>query len=337
LTPRLITYIRNPSDLGILAKEKKTETVESEEQKWLAIPPDLGDWEASGMLSERRVRLWALVLEARKVPCRIESGGMGWQLLVPAAHLAEACTELRLFKEENREWPPPEPPASPLVENTMVTLSVLILLATFYNLTRLDISLLGHNPADWVALGKAHAGKILEGEWWRLVTALTLHADWLHLISNLSLGGIFIVWLCRDLGSGLGWSLLLGSGILGNLANACMRSPDHSSVGASTLVFGAVGILAALSAVRYRRQRKKRSILPIAAALALLALLGTEGKNTDLGAHLFGFIFGIGLGLAAEYLVGRYGRPSRGLNALLALASAMVVITAWGAALLASR
>ena len=314
--------------------ESKREQDIMHEERWLAVPADLGDREAEGLLSERRVRRWALVLDARKVPCRIESGGMGWQLLVPADYFNLARNELRLFEQENRDWPPPEPPASPLVENTLATLSVLILLATFYNITRLDIPLFGHNPVDWTDLGKAHAGKILDGQWWRLVTALTLHADLPHLISNLAFGGLFIVWLCRDLGSGLAWSLLLGSGILGNLANAWLRPADHSSVGASTLVFGAVGILAALSLVRYRRHRKKRWALPVAAALALLALLGTEGQNTDLGAHLFGFVFGIGLGLAAEYLVGRYGPPGRRLNGLLALVSAVVVAASWWAALI---
>jgi membrane associated rhomboid family serine protease len=317
--------------------ERDDDQERADAEEWRAIPADLGDWEAEGLLSERRVRRWALVLDARKVPCRIESGGMGWRLLVPAGYFAEAREELRLFEEENRGWPPLEPPATPLVENTLATLSVLILLATFHNLTRLDISLFGHHPVDWVDLGRTHAGKILDGQWWRLVTALTLHADWLHLISNLAFGGLFIVWLCRDLGSGLAWSVLLGSGILGNLANACLQPPDHSSVGASTLVFGAVGALAALSMVRFRRIRKKRWALPIAAALALLALLGTEGKNTDLGAHLFGFLFGLGLGLSAEYLVGRYGRPGRTLNALLALASCVVVVAAWWAALVYSK
>jgi rhomboid protease GluP len=305
--------------------------------EWLAVSPDPGENEAGGALPEQRARLWALVLEARYLPCRIEPDGKGWQLLVPACHLVAAREELRLFEEENRNWPPPEPPALPLVENTLANLAVLILLATFHNLTQLDISLFGHHPVDWVELGNAHAAKILDGQWWRLVTALTLHADWLHLISNLTLGGLFIVFLCRELGSGLGWSLLLSSGILGNLANACLQSPDHRSVGASTVVFGAVGILAAQSLLRYRRHRQRRWPLPAAAALALLALLGTEGKNTDLGAHLFGFLFGMGLGLIAEYLVGRYGRPGRGVNALLALLSAVVVAAAWWAALASGR
>ena len=175
--------------------------------------------------------------------------------------------------------------------------------------------------------------KILDGQWWRLVTALTLHADWVHLSSNLAIGGIFVIFLCRELGSGLAWSLLLSAGILGNLVNACVQEPGHSSVGASTAVFGAVGILASLSVVRYRHQLQRRWLLPVAAAMALLALLGTEGKNTDLGAHLFGFIYGSFLGLITEYLIGRRGCPGPMLNALLAMMSVAAVVGAWWAAI----
>lgn len=306
-------------------------------EDWLAITLEPENGDASGVLSERRAQLWALVLEARYIPCRIEPCGTGWRLLVPAENFAEARRELSLFTEENRNWPPHPPPATILAENTLATLSVLILMATFHNITRLDISLPGNYPLDWIAIGNAHSAKILDGEWWRLVTALTLHADWLHLISNLALGGIFIVSLCRELGSGLAWGLLLGSGVLGNLANAYLQLPEHRSVGASTVVFGAVGILAALNMLRNRRYLQRRWPLPVAAALALLALLGTEGKQTDLGAHLFGLIFGMGLGLAAGYLVERRGRPGTLLNAILAFVCAVVVVASWWAALVFGR
>lgn len=283
--------------------------------------------------SQSRVHLWALVLDARSVPCRLEHDARGWFLLVPSGCRDKAFEELRLFEAENRDWPPPSPPSRPLAENTLATLSVLVLLATFHNLTRLDAGLPFFSQKDWIGLGTAHAAKILDGQWWRLVTALTLHADSLHLFSNLAIGGIFVVFLCRELGSGLAWSLLLGAGALGNLANAYAQSADHNSVGASTAVFGAVGILAALSLVRHRRQLQRRWPLPVASALALLALLGTEGKNTDLGAHLFGFLFGTCLGLVTEWLLGRCGRPGRLLNALLSLLSSVVVVAAWWAAL----
>ncbi|RII25786.1 MAG: rhomboid family intramembrane serine protease [Geobacter sp.] len=303
-------------------------------EEWRVIPPGLGKGDAISPLSEQRAHLWSLVLEARHIPSFIEPGDGGWLLHVPAADLTVACNELRLFEKENRNWPPPLLPHRPLVENTLPTLSVLLLLATFYNLTRLDISLAGHTSVDWVELGNAHAGGILDGQWWRLVTALTLHADWLHLISNLTIGGIFILLLCRELGSGLAWSLLLGAGILGNLANAFFQLSSHRSVGASTAVFGAVGIFAAISVVRYPSPPQRRWLPPIAAALALLAILGTEGKNTDLGAHLFGFVFGVVLGAMAEKAEGRYGRPDRRLNALLSLLCGVVVASAWWWALL---
>jgi membrane associated rhomboid family serine protease len=311
--------------------------IEEQEEEWLAVPPGLDNEEASGVLSEERAQLWALVLEARYLPCRIEPCADGWRLLAPAERFDAVRKELRLFEEENRNWPPHPPPATTLAENTLATFSVLILLATFHNLTRLDISLSGNYPLDWTAIGNAHSARILDGQWWRLVTALTLHVDWLHLVSNLALGGIFIVSLCHELGSGLAWGLLLGSGVLGNLANASLQLPDHRSVGASTVVFGAVGILAALNLLRNRRYLQRRWPLPVAAALALLALLGTEGKQTDLGAHLFGFIFGIGLGLPAGYLVERRGRPGTLLNAMLALVCAVVVVVSWWAALVFGR
>ncbi len=161
------------------------------------------------------------------------------------------------------------------------------------------------------------------------MTALTLHADWLHLLGNLAIGGVFILRLARELGSGLAWSLLLASGALGNLINASLQPPDHRAIGASTAVFGAVGILAALSVVRYRRHLWKRWPLPLAAALALLALLGSAGEHTDLGAHLFGFAAGLALGAAAGPLLKRFGRPGGQLNALLAVASAVAVVAAW--------
>ncbi|HTY20217.1 MAG TPA: rhomboid family intramembrane serine protease [Geobacteraceae bacterium] len=313
--------------------ERETDDIWQRDEDWLPIPSELVANGTSFIISERRAKLWALVLEARYLPCRIEEHYAGLRLVVPTRSFAISLEELRLYEKENRGWPPFQHLPTPFAENTLATLSVLILLATFHNLTRLDLHLFGHYPVDWVAIGNADAAKILHGQWWRLITALTLHADWLHLISNLTIGGLFIVFLCRELGSGLAWSLLLTSGVLGNLVNASLQMPDHRSVGASTLIFGAVGILAAISMVRYRKQLQKRWPLPVAAAMALLALLGTEGKQTDLGAHLFGFVFGILLGLLAEFLMERFGRPDRWINAIMAGLCLVMVVFAWWAAL----
>ena len=295
---------------------------------WRPVPSRYGTF-----LTKQQARSWALVLDSRSIPCCIDSDGADWQLLVPEQQLESARRELFLYEEANQNWPPTLPAARQLIENTLPTVSVLLLLAILHNLNLLGISLSGRGIIDLHELGTAHAEKIMGGQWWQCVTALTLHADLAHLLSNLTIGGFFIILLCRELGSGMAWSLLLASGTLGNLINAWVQSPTHRSVGASTAVFGAVGILAAISMVRYRHHLQRRWFIPVAAGLALLALLGTEGKNTDLGAHLFGFGIGVFFGMAAEFLVGKYGRPGAVLNVLLAVMSGTLVAAAWWAAI----
>jgi len=306
-------------------------TIDIEQQDWLAVPPELRDGLTSKTLGKSQLRTWALVLQSRQIPSRTEKSVSGWQLLVPAQNFADACRELRTYEDLNRNWPPPPPVTPPQQENTVTTIWVLIALALFHILTQQRIALFGHAPVDWYALGNADAGKILAGEWWRLLTALTLHAGGVHLAGNIIVGGIFINRLCRDLGSGLGWALVLASGMLGNLANAFVQSPEHHSIGASTAVFGAVGLLAAINMLRYRFHLQRRWLLPVAAALGLLALLGVGGVNTDIGAHLFGFGFGFGLGLATEFFTVKC--DNKKFNNLLVVINLSIMGLAWWMAL----
>jgi rhomboid protease GluP len=85
-----------------------------------------------------------------------------------------------------------------------------------------------------------------------------------------------------------------------NALNAWVQSVDHRSIGASTAVFAALGMLVTYTWWRgYLRDTPWRGrIAPIVAGLGLLGFTGTGGENTDLGAHLFGFIAGLGTGLA---------------------------------------
>ncbi|HEY5673609.1 MAG TPA: rhomboid family intramembrane serine protease [Malonomonas sp.] len=304
--------------------------IDIDRQAWRVIPPELEEGLSQQKLSKRKLRSWSLVLQARRIPCRSETQDGELQLLVPFEQYHRACHELRSYEAENRDWPPPPPQEQPQQENTATTIWVLIALGLFHILTQQQSLLFGQHPPDWNALGNAHAGKILDGQWWRLVTALTLHSGGVHLASNIIVGGIFINRICRDLGSGLGWSLVLTSGLLGNLANAMVQNPDHRSIGASTAVFGAVGLLATINMLRYRQQLKKRWPVPVAAALGLLALLGAGGENTDIGAHLFGFSFGIGLGLlAGHFRLGKKLSADRPLKLLLLYALGIAPFCWW--------
>lgn len=278
---------------------------------------------------KRHRTTWPLVLAARSIPCRSIQRDGRWQLLVPQTLLGEGTRQILLYERENRNWPPRLPDLPPPHENPLGTLVVLAALAAFANLTEANLYRAGLPTFDWNQLGHADAFLIRQGEWWRCATALTLHADWLHLLGNLVFGGLLGWRLARDIGSGLAWLLILLSGIAGNLVNALARSGDHHALGASTAVFGAVGILAVLNLVRYRKPLWKRWALPLAGAAGLLAMLGSSGENTDLGGHLFGFGCGLLIGALASPALLRWGRPGPWGNRLLGLAGIAVIMTCW--------
>jgi rhomboid protease GluP len=206
-----------------------------------------------------------------------------------------------------------------------------VLLVGFYTITGPSVE-----RSHWFAAGTSDAARVLAGEWWRAVTALTLHADSNHVLANVALGGVVITMVMRRTGVGLGAALVVVAGALGNLVNAWGYGAHHSSIGFSTAVFGTIGILGGLtyvSAVRDRSTLRGRPAwIPIAGAIALLAMLGASEKS-DMLAHLFGTFTGLAVGLAAGAANLRprtwLGQSVAGLGAL------GLVVGAWHLALAA--
>src|SRR5439155_3421706 len=97
---------------------------------------------------------------------------------------------------------------------------------------------------SWFERGSASAARILGGEVWRTITALTLHADLAHVLGNAVACLVLIPPVCHALGPGIGLWVLLMSGAIGNALTALVYGASHDSVGASTLTFGAIGVLA---------------------------------------------------------------------------------------------
>jgi rhomboid protease GluP len=161
-------------------------------------------------------------------------------------------------------------------------------------------------PQDYITVFGANARRILGGEWYRCATALLLHADAAHIAGNMAGVALFGGAVCAVTGVGVGWLMILACGILGNLLNAVAYETGHLSIGASTAVFGAVGIASAIQAVNAARTGKgwKRMFMALGAGVALLGFLGT-GARSDMGAHLFGFFIGILLGGAYGFWIRR--------------------------------
>jgi membrane associated rhomboid family serine protease len=188
---------------------------------------------------------------------------------------------------------------------------------------------------DWFAVGKTHAGGIRQGEWWRTVTALTLHADLEHVLSNLVIGGLVGLFAGQSLGSGLAWCSILIAGALGNFLNAWVHAAEHTSVGASTAVFAALGLLAAHAWWQRRTLRTARLERwgPIVGGVVLLSFLGTGGGRTDVAAHVFGFLCATPFGvLCGKPGVGAMSSPRT--QFLLGLTALTILAVAWALALM---
>jgi membrane associated rhomboid family serine protease len=270
--------------------------------------------------ARRRAEECLVVLAAAGLEGRIEHEADAWVVLVPDEQQGAAAAALRAYEADlERGDPDTEPPRS------WAGVVVAAGLTGVY-------ALAGERAAwsDAFRAGAAVAERIVAGEWWRAVTALTLHADAAHLLGNVASAALFVTAVCGALGPGLGSALVLATGVGGNLAAALVRRTASSSVGASTAIFGAVGILCGRAVIRAARRRTagRRPWVPLAAGLALLAFLGTS-ERADLLAHLTGFVVGLPLGA----MTAGTPRPGPAAQAALGVASALLVAVSWMLAL----
>lgn len=237
-------------------------------------------------------RDWELVLIAEGLSPSVVPTPDGMIITVPDEEVGRALAALSAYDKEN--WPKPRQ-ADELIgpPGFLPGVAVAAALLLFFFVT------VAWTAVPWFERGSADAERIMHGELWRVVTALTLHTDIVHALSNAVGVAVFFGALFGLVGPGLGSALVLLDGAGGNLANAVLHGSPHLSVGASTSVFAAVGALGGLGMLRRRRSGpRKRSWMPIAAALALLAMLGSGGERVDIWAHLFGLLFGGASGIA---------------------------------------
>lgn len=236
----------------------------------------------------------ALVLSSLQIPHQVIDDGASCAVLVPAGVSAEAARELRLYDEEN---PPQQVSPAPAVEHhdPMPGLVGYVLVVC------LVAGMAGYSffGSNWVAAGRVDGELIRDGEVWRLFTALTLHANVKHLLGNLVFGVFFGIFAGRLLGSGIAWLAIVLAAAAGNAVNVMLLEPTHRAIGASTAVFAALGIVAGYvwSGKLMRQDSWSNRYGPIVGGLALLMYTGTGGPNTDIGAHLLGFVCGFASGI----------------------------------------
>jgi membrane associated rhomboid family serine protease len=274
---------------------------------------------------------YGLVLDAKGLGYeRLEIDGVCVLTVAPAV-AGVALDELQRYAAERLERRTPPPRFVPFTGSGIgagVYALILILVAYCAGIDLFGI--------DWLARGALVSRIGGAGEWWRAVTALTLHLDQEHLLGNLMFGCGVGMLAARMFGPGVAWLAILVSGALGDYVDMLVSPPWHRAVGASTAVFAALGLLAGFGWGQTLSPRARRLYrwAPLFAGVCLLALLGAGAgdQHVDVLGHLLGF----GVGVALGWGFARTGVPrNRGarLQFMAGAAAVAIVCTAWIAAL----
>lgn len=267
----------------------------------------------------------SLVLSAVAVDHRIEPLDAEWGLYVPTETVPHANAELEKYRVENRVKPQLAPRVV-IIDSGWI--GVIGYLFVIWLLPTLETSFAFER--NWRDAGAMQAGLVMTGQWWRTITALTLHADLGHIVANSLFGAVFGLLVGRHYGSGLGWLLVVLCGAVGNGLDAALQADAFRSIGASTATFAAVGLVGGFVWRRgyYRGATWKRSVAPLFAAIALFAYTGVGDENTDIVGHLTGLTTGLGCGvIAAGFDIRRLGRMGQIIAGTCAL---ILVAAAWG-------
>jgi membrane associated rhomboid family serine protease len=236
---------------------------------------------------------WSLVLASQAIPTRLEADveGRHW-LEVPEADASTAQEVLKVYQAENRRWRwERRIPSTPLVFHWGSVVWVALILA-LHVVTVRDASL--------YEAGVMNAVSVRAGEWWRPITAVTLHADSAHLAANAMSGFLFLGIAMGYWGAGLALLAALLAGVAGNFAGWAFYPETTRIVGASGMIMGAIGLLAVAptpvgSLTKLRFQVLLRALTP---AAFLFVLLGFGPRpHTDLIGHTAGFVAGMVFGL----------------------------------------
>jgi rhomboid protease GluP len=274
-------------------------------------------------LSKNRANLMVLILDAEGISCRVDRTAAGWTIMVACGDIEAARKSISTYDSENPSGRAHTDSQAPPLHNTVTGFYAAGVLAAVYAAVSRSV-----DSRLYLEAFGASASKIADGEYFRSVTALLLHADSAHLVANMAGILIFGTAVCSVGGWGLGWFLIVAAGAAGNLVNAGFYATGHLSIGASTAVFGAVGILTGYRILPgFPTPRKRlKAWVPLGAGLALLAFAGA-GEHTDIMAHLFGFLAGLPLGLARP-LYARHADRS-GYQAGYLFLTIAIVVGAW--------
>lgn len=166
---------------------------------------------------------------------------------------------------------------------------------------------------------------VAEGEWWRLFTASFIHIGFFHILFNMyffySLGPVFE----RLFGSMNFLIIYLIAGIFGNLLSFAFGSPYTVSAGASTSLYGMLGLAIGLMAT-YRDDEIIRSFgASFISVVVINVIYSLLAPGVGIYGHLGGFIAGFLLAGIFPILGREIASPKRLVSLIILLVASFVL------------
>ena len=271
--------------------------------------------------SRRQAMDWSLALASQGIEPVIEQTEAGhWTLVVAEADYDAAVSTIRQYRLENLGWPWRKP--------IFKTHTVFDWASAGWVLLAIGVFWLSETRAGLKEAGIMDRAAVASGEWWRLFTAVWLHADLGHLATNGGIGFLLLGLAMGRYGTGVGLLTAYLAGVGGNMASCLIYGVGHRSLGASGMVMGALGLVAvqSLGFLKGAPNAWRFASAGVAAGVMLFVLLGLS-PGTNVVAHFGGFVTGLALGallvVAAEFA------QKETLNFASALLFAVLVIWTW--------
>jgi rhomboid protease GluP len=138
---------------------------------------------------------------------------------------------------------------------------------------------------------------IVNGDYWRLVTPIFMHAGFAHMLFNSFSLVLFAPALEQLLGKTKFILLYIVTGIAANLATLVLEPLTYTHVGSSGAIFGLFGFY--ISIIMFRKAMMSRENSQTIMTIAVIAVIMTfVQSNINITAHIFGMLAGFLIGAA---------------------------------------
>ncbi|TMK36269.1 MAG: rhomboid family intramembrane serine protease [Actinobacteria bacterium] len=178
---------------------------------------------------------------------------------------------------------------------------------------------------------------VATGEWWRLISAMFLHAGLLHIAFNgyalYIVGGV----VEQELGRWRFAVLYAVTGFCASVASYAIGAPLVPSVGASGAIFGLFGVFFAYNYQRRHLVFYAARMRSMGTLILINLVLTFTFPGIDWRGHLGGLTTGIIGGLAVDGFGRRTSRTQVFVATMVALALLAVAVTVWRTAVIRSQ